>query len=191
MQTDLSANRNLWASRHPWVRGPIEITRAVFDAVEHEAVRGYALREEVCGYLVGPAAAGPLCDEHVAMPNLANKLHAVDPETYFRTASSFFAFNEKKFDDAVRAGQAAGRPVKVLYHSHLDVGAYFSPTDRAVLSMGEPPSGEDGPMKLGPGPGWPLAFLVASVRASGVDDHKMYVWQAGDFVHTDWTVVPG
>ena len=69
----------------------------------------------------------------------ANKLHALDPETYFRTGRTFFAFNEKKFDDAVSAAARGGRPVKVLYHSHLDAGAYFSPTDAAVMSIGEPP----------------------------------------------------
>ena len=53
----------------------------------------------------------------------------------------YFAFNEKKFADAVDASAREGRPVKVLYHSHLDAGAYFSPTDAAVMSMGEPPGG--------------------------------------------------
>ena len=60
--------------------------------------------------------------------------------------------------------RASGRPVKVLYHSHLDAGAYFSPTDAAVMSMGEPPAIEGGPRSpWAPGPAWPLAFLVTSV----------------------------
>jgi hypothetical protein len=112
------------------------------------------------------------------MENQAAKLHALDPETYFRTARTFFAFHSKRFDDAVRRGEAAGRPVKVLYHSHLDAGAYFSPTDEAVMSMGTPPSEEGGAGVLGPGPAWPLAFLVTSVRASGVDAHALFVWSA-------------
>jgi hypothetical protein len=54
--------------------------------------------------------------------------------------------------------------VKVLYHSHLDVGAYFSPTDAEVAKMGqdEPP--------------WDLAYLVTSVRGGEVDDRKLFVW---------------
>ena len=175
--------------RYPWLGGSLQFAQSALDAVAQEAVRGYGANEEVCGYLCGPDDHGRLCDEHVAMPNLANKLHAIDPETYFRTASSFFAFNEKRFDDAVRAGDAERRPVKVLYHSHLDVGAYFSPTDRAVLSMGEPPATEEGAAKIGPGPAWPLAFLVASVRAGGVDGYKLYVWGETDFVESDWSVV--
>jgi proteasome lid subunit RPN8/RPN11 len=55
----------------------------------------------------------------------------------------------------------------VLYHSHLDVGAYFSATDAEVAKMGqhEPP--------------WELAYLVTSVRSGEVDDRKLFVWDVG------------
>lgn len=178
----------------PWQQGSLTIQRAALAAVEADAIARYGTDEEACGYLSGPAG-DVVCDETVPLPNLANKLHKLDPETYFRTGRTFFAFNEKKFDDAVAAGKAAGRPVKVLYHSHLDAGAYFSPTDSAVLSFGEPPSTEGGQAKLGPGPQWPLAFLVTSVRkaeASGaptVDDHKLFVWSGSAFVESTFAVI--
>jgi proteasome lid subunit RPN8/RPN11 len=178
-------------SGFPWTRGGLLMTRAVIEAVEKDALRGYAADEEACGYLRGPADEPLVCDEHVAMPNVANKLHAIDPERYFRTARTFFAFNEKKFDDAVRASEAAGRPVKVLYHSHLDAGAYFSPTDAAVMSMGEPPAEEGGAIAMGPGPAWPLAFLVTSVQKGVIAEHRLFVWdgEAGGFVAAGLTVV--
>lgn len=172
----------------PWLALPVRIDARALRAVEADAERGYAADEEACGYLVGPADDAA-CDEAVAMENVANKLHRADPETYFRNARTFFAFNERKFEKAIEAGDAAGRPVKVLYHSHLDAGAYFSPTDRAVMSMGEAPTEEGGDIVLGPGPAWPLAFLVTSVRAGGVDDHKLFVWGGKDFVESDFTVV--
>lgn len=174
----------------PWIRGGLRITRAALDAIEADAARGYAAGEEACGYLTGPAADGLLCDGHVRMENMASKLHALDPETYFRTARMYFAFNEAKFDRAVREGAKAGRPVKVIYHSHLDAGAYFSPTDAAVMSLGEPPAEEGGAWKPGPGPAWPLAFLVTSVRAAGVDDHRLFVWSAEQraFVEAPFTI---
>jgi proteasome lid subunit RPN8/RPN11 len=177
------------STSHPWTRGGLRIRRSALDAVVADAVRGYAEDAEACGYLVGPADEPLLCDEAVEMPNLANKLHEVDPETYFRTARTFFAFHEKRFDDAVRLGAEMGRPVKVLYHSHLDAGAYFSATDRAVMSLGAPPSSEGGKAELGPGPAWPLAFLVTSVRADGVDDHKLFVWDGTDFTEAPFDVV--
>jgi proteasome lid subunit RPN8/RPN11 len=174
---------------HPWTRGGVRLTRSVLAAVEADALAGYAADEEACGYLRGPSGDG-LCDEHVRMVNTANKLHAVDPARYFRTAREFFSFNEKKFADAVDASARQGRPVKVLYHSHLDAGAYFSPTDAAVMSMGEPPAVEGGQVVMGPGPAWPLAFLVTSVRAGAVAEHALFVWDdaSRSFAPADFTV---
>jgi proteasome lid subunit RPN8/RPN11 len=174
---------------HPWTRGGLRITREAMLAVERDAVSRYARDEEACGYLAGPASDALLCSEAVALENIANKLHALDPVTYFRTARSFFAFHEKRFDDAVRAAAASARPIKVLYHSHLDTGAYFSPTDRAVMSMGSAPETEGGDIVLGPGPAWPLAFLVISVRATEVEDRKLFVWDGSDFVGGSFEVV--
>jgi [CysO sulfur-carrier protein]-S-L-cysteine hydrolase len=177
-------------SDHQWTRGDLTITRAALAVVEKDALRGYAADEEACGYLRGPAENPLLCDEAVVMQNVANKLHAIDPERYFRTARTFFSFNEKKFDDAVRAAASEGRPVKILYHSHLDAGAYFSPTDAAVMSMGEPPASEGGEITMGPGPAWPIAFLVTSVRGGNIDEHRLFVWdtEARSFVDQAITV---
>ncbi len=172
-----------------WTRDGVRLTRAVLAAVEADALRAYAADEEACGYLRGPAG-DTVCDEHVRLVNTANKLHAVDPERYFRTGRTFFSFNEKKFADAVELSQREGRPVKVLYHSHLDAGAYFSPTDAAVMSMGEPPAVEGGPVVLGPGPAWPLAFLVVSVARGVVAGRGLFVWDAAAraFVAAELTV---
>lgn len=173
-----------------WTRGGLRIARSVITAVEADAVRGYAADEEACGYLTGPAGDALLCDAHVRMDNLANRLHAMDPERYFRTGRMYFEFNGVKFGRAVDEGARSGHPVKVLYHSHLDAGAYFSPTDVAVMSQGEPPAEEGGAWKPGPGPAWPLAFLVTSVRATGVDDHRLFVWDAAErtFVPAPFTI---
>lgn len=173
-------------SAHPWTTDGVRLTASALAAVDQDALARYAKGEEACGYVTGPSGDPLLCDEVVALENLANKLHKLDPETYFRTAREFFAFNEKKFDDAVRAGDAAGRPVKVLYHSHVDAGAHFSATDAAVLSLGEPPAFEGGPSTIGPGPAWPLAFLVCAVAtrdgAPAVAERRLYVFADGAFV---------
>jgi proteasome lid subunit RPN8/RPN11 len=176
---------------NPWTAGGLSISKAVMAAVEADALAGYANDEEACGYLRGPAGEPLHCDEHVKMVNVANKLHAIDPEVYFRTGRTYFSFNEKKFDDAVTASAKEGKPVKVLYHSHLDAGAYFSPTDAAVMSMGEPPAVEGGPITMGAGPNWPLAFLVVSVREGKIAEHRLFTWsdEARDFVPSPFTVV--
>jgi len=171
----------LWRVQHPWVEGGLRITRAAIAEVERSAIRGLLDEEEACGFLAGPAEEPLLCDRAVAIPNLARILHERDPVAYFRSPRTFFAFHERTLEAAMREGVSTGSPVKVLYHSHIDVGAYLSGTDAAVLSRGAPPSFEGGPATLGPGPAGMLAFLVTSVRGGEhgplVDDHRLFVWR--------------
>jgi len=175
----------------PWIRGARVVTRAALLAADDDAIRAYARDEEACGYLRGPSLDPLRCDEAVTMENIANKLHRMDPERYFRTGRTYFEFNTFKFEKAVLAAADEGRPVKVLYHSHVDAGAYFSPTDRAAMSMGSMPEVEGGPITMGPGPAYPLAFLVVSVSGGAVKDRGLFVWDEGarDFVASSFTVI--
>jgi proteasome lid subunit RPN8/RPN11 len=150
-----------------WTRGGVRIPKALLERVDEEARAGFAKDEESCGLLVGPAGDGLLVDGIVPMQNRAKQLHELDPDAYPRTARTYFDIDPLKFERAIENGEAAERPVKVLYHSHLDVGAYFSDTDAAAAKMG------------GDAPAYELAYLVTSVRAGVVDDHKLFVWDAG------------
>ena len=141
------------------------IPQAVLEAVHDEARRAYERDEESCGFLVGPRDDARRIDGLVPMVNRANALHRLDPDAYPRTGRTYFDIDSMKFEAAIRRGELEGRPVKVLYHSHLDVGAYFSATDAEVAKMGQ---GE---------PPWDLAYLVTSVRGGRVDDQKLFVWE--------------
>ncbi|MBX3230243.1 MAG: Mov34/MPN/PAD-1 family protein [Labilithrix sp.] len=164
--------------KNPWIQGNLRIAQAVIDKVDEEARAAYARDEESCGLLLGPEDDPLGVDEVVPLENRANKLHALDPETYPRTGRMYFDVDPLKFERAVRAGATNGRPVKVLYHSHLDVGAYFSDTDAAAATMG------------GEAPAYDLAYLVTSVRAGAVDDRKLFIWDpaAKRFVETNLTI---
>jgi len=161
-------------TKHPWVLGGLRIAKALLERVDEQAIAGYASDEESCGLLLGPVSDATLLDEIVPMVNRASVLHRMDPETYPRTPRTYFDIDPLKFARAIEKGEAEGRPVKVLYHSHLDVGAYFSDTDALAAKMG----GDD--------PAYDLAYLVTSVKASGVDDRKLFVWRpdARTFVET-------
>jgi proteasome lid subunit RPN8/RPN11 len=163
-------------TKHPWVRGDLSIGRDLLEQVFVEARAAYARDEESCGFLVGPRDQALALDGIVPMTNRANKLHALDPETYPRTGRTYFDIDSMKFQKAIAEGDASGRPVKVLYHSHLDVGAYFSPTDAEVAKMGAD------------APPFDLAYLVTSVRKSAVDDHKLFVWDPATRVFVESTL---
>lgn len=152
------------ATAHPWILGNLSVPRAALEALEAEARAAYGRDEEACGFLSGPEAEPLLADQAHLMPNLANRYHQLDPETYPRTGRTFFMIDPRKFQRAIEEGARAGRPVKVLWHSHLDVGAYFSDTDAAAANMG------------GDAPANDLAYLVTSVRGGTIDDHKLFVW---------------
>ena len=180
--------------RHPWARDGVRIARALLDEIEAHAREAYAgglaiegghEGEEACGLLEGPSGEPLLVDRALQLPNLANRYHAMDPADYPRTGRMYFLVDPLKFSRAVREGQSNGRPVKVLYHSHLDCGAYFSETDTATALAG------------GDEPAYDLAFLVVSVRGDGkgggaqVDDRKLFVWSAAEkkFVEAKLDVV--
>jgi proteasome lid subunit RPN8/RPN11 len=151
-------------SRHPWALGGLFLPKSLLEQVYAEARAAYARDEESCGLLVGPAEAPLVLDGIVPMRNRANALHALDPETYPRTGRMYFDIDPLAFDRAVRSHEKEGRPGKVLYHSHLDAGAYFSETDAAATTMG------------GNEPAYDLAYLVTSVRAGKVAEHALFVW---------------
>jgi proteasome lid subunit RPN8/RPN11 len=87
----------------------------------------------------------------------------------------------------LRIGQLEGQgfAVAVIYHSHIDAGAYFSETDRRQALFGDEP--------MYPG----VAYVVASVRGSAtgpaVDDTAAFRWDAGrrDFASVELAVPAG
>ena len=173
-------------AKHPWARDGVTVPQSVLDQIDSAARAAYARSgegEEACGVISGPAD-GLFADTQERIPNLANKYHAMDPEAYPRTGRTYFLIDPLKFSKKIKAAEDSGRPIKVLWHSHLDCGAYFSETDsQTALAGGDEPS-------------YDLAFLVVSVRGDGrgggahVDDRKLFVWSATEkkFVEAKLTI---
>ncbi|MCA9529123.1 MAG: Mov34/MPN/PAD-1 family protein [Myxococcales bacterium] len=148
----------------PWVKGALRIEAAVLRQVEADALACYP--SEACGFLFGPADDPPLLDEMRREDNEADKYHRLDPETFPRTSKMYFKINELRAVRALEEGAASGRPLKVIYHSHCDAGAYFSQEDAATFASG-------GTLM------WPCAFLVVSVIDGEVRDRKLHVHVPG------------
>jgi proteasome lid subunit RPN8/RPN11 len=137
----------------------VTIPRAVLDAIYAHAREGYP--EEVCGFIVGT-------DQARRCENRQNALHAEDPVAFPRTAATAYNLGAKDLFFLDRS-QRSERPVKIIYHSHIDVGAYFSAEDeRAATSEGE---------LL-----YPVDHQVVDARADGIKGCRLFRFTDGRFV---------
>ena len=137
---------------------------------ELEAIRTQAVDEypsESCGLVFVRGA------ERLLLPcrNDQDAKHAEDPQRYPRDARTAYYIHA---DDLRRIGQleVQGYSMAVIYHSHVDVGAYFSPTDRkqALLS------------------GYlDQVYVVTSVVSGKAEATKAFRWDAAkdEFVETE------
>ena len=124
--------------------------------------------EECCGVIFsnGPA------ERVQGLTNIQNKLHALDPQTYPRTAVIAYAMDPKELEKAIGEAQAGGARLKAFYHSHPNHDAYFSDEDKAFAC----PFGE---------PNFPgVAQIVVSVYDRKVKSFRAYAWSdsATDFI---------
>ena len=123
-----------------------------------------AYPEEGCG-LVHHRSTGAF--EVQTCENLANKYHALDPETFPRTAKTFYMINPMAFSRSEREGGH----VAVVFHSHCDVGDYFSDEDVAAATM--PRFDPEDPLE----PSHPgTDYLVVSVREGVADRATLFAF---------------
>jgi proteasome lid subunit RPN8/RPN11 len=102
--------------------------------------------------------------------NIQNQLHQSDPINYPRTATTAFTFSAP---DALFLSRNinSDNSVKIIYHSHPDVGAYFSHTDKTnALYEGQPIYHVD--------------HLVIDVQKSSVICAKIF-----RFIKTEYTLI--
>jgi proteasome lid subunit RPN8/RPN11 len=136
-----------------------DIPRAVLEAIYAHAREGYP--EEVCGFIVGG-------DEARRCENRQNALHVEDPATFPRTATTAYNLGARDIMFLDRS-QKSERPVRVIYHSHVDVGAYFSAEDERAATA-------DGELL------YPVDYLVVDVQKAGVRGAKLFRFEGGKFV---------
>jgi adenylyltransferase/sulfurtransferase len=136
-----------------------ELPRTVLDAIYAHARAGYP--EEICGFVIAE-------NEVLRCENRQNALHAEDPAHFPRDARTAYNLGAKDLFFLDRSLRSE-RPVTVIYHSHVDVGAYFSDEDaRAATFDGEPL--------------YPVDYLVVDVRADGVHGAARFRFADGRFV---------
>jgi proteasome lid subunit RPN8/RPN11 len=163
------------SGERPWIAGDLTIDRGVLAQIEAHALESYP--SESCGFVTGPADQPALLDASIRQVNEADKYHALDPVTFPRTSRMYFKINEMRAARAFENGERDGHPIKVIYHSHCDAGAYFSAEDAATFAV-------DGTLM------WPCAFIVVSVQQGKLAETKLWVHVPGsnDFAESTLTV---
>ena len=135
---------------------------------EREAIRSQAVEEypfEACGVILARGGERRL----LRCRNAQNELHARDPQRHPRDARTAYYIDPK---DLLRIGdlEREGFGVAVIYHSHVDAGAYFSETDRRQALVGSEPAHPS------------AVYVVASVVAGALDEMKAFQWNGRSFV---------
>jgi proteasome lid subunit RPN8/RPN11 len=121
---------------------------------------------EVCGFVV--RRGNEL--EVVPVPNVADRYHDQDPERFPRTSRDSYLMDPKVQLRLQRETDAWGGEIVAVWHSHVEVGAYFSEKDRADAVV-------DGIQTM---PG--AEYLVLGVRGGRVTEAKRFRWDGSGFV---------
>lgn len=108
---------------------------------------------ECCGYILGQ---GPTA-ELVPCVNVQDRLHALDPEAFPRTAENGYNIGGKELLRLTRSLESDA-PARIVYHSHPRVGAYFSEEDTRAAIAAE----------------WPVDYLVVDVQEHAVIEAVLF-----------------
>lgn len=131
-----------------------------------EAVLERAYPAEGCGIVV---VGGDGAVRVAASENLTEAMRAAQPELYTRGAENGYVLDGRLIVEAERRGEQ----LVAIFHSHPDVGAYFSAEDvaRALVDWG------DGPEPAYPG----VDYLVTAVDAGRASESKLFRWDGAQF----------
>ncbi len=138
---------------------PLEIPGEVLTQVYRESRRSFPA--ECCGWLSGPAdgaAATTLrrCENAQAEGGHPTETARTAETAYVIAGNDLLELNRSLDSDT---------PALVIYHSHPNGGAYFSPTDREVATS-----------PWGDGPAYPVQQLVVGITGERVVEAALFAW---------------
>src|SRR6185503_9420473 len=109
------------------------LSQETWNEISRHSVESFP--EECCGLVLSIGTK----EQVRRIDNIQNKLHALDPATYPRTAAIAYAMDPIELEAVLDAAAAAGGKLKAFYHSHPNHEAYFSAEDKAFATpFGEP-----------------------------------------------------
>ena len=148
------------------IRREFHLEQAAWEKISRHSQEAFP--EECCGLVFSDGRT----DRVQRVENIQNKLHALDPLTYPRTAVIAYAMDPQELEAILQHEQSTGAKLKAFYHSHPQHEAYFWAEDKAFATpFGEPTFPE-------------AAQIVVSVFDGAIKDAKAFAWSeaAKDFV---------
>jgi proteasome lid subunit RPN8/RPN11 len=151
-----------------------EMTSAALREIYAHATREYPF--ECCGIVFG-AKTAPTADHVRVCRNIQNDLHAQDPATHTRDART--AYNLDAGDlFALQKSLRGDQPAKIVYHSHVEVGAYFSDTDQAAARFDDEPT-------------YPVEYVVIDASKTGARGAAQFAWDPAARSYVEVRRYPG
>jgi len=163
-----------------------KISRSNMDRIVAQAEREFPY--ECCGFVIGSisgstsgSTSGDKAVEEVRpIANIQNAQHAKDPGAFPRDARTAFLMDPKEHLAVMREIDDRKLALKIVYHSHPDHDAYFSPTDRRQACSFDPDY-----------PDYPeTAYVVMSIIGGKFNRAAAFIWDETkkEFVETTLTI---
>jgi [CysO sulfur-carrier protein]-S-L-cysteine hydrolase len=155
-----------------------KISRSNMDLIVAQAEREFPY--ECCGFIIGSSSGDDSIEDVRPIVNIQNAQHAKDPSGFPRDARTAFLMDPKEHLAVMREIDDRKLALKIVYHSHPDHEAYFSPTDRRQACSFDPDY-----------PDYPeTAYVVLSIMAGKFHRAAAFVWDSGkkEFVEGTMTI---
>jgi proteasome lid subunit RPN8/RPN11 len=152
----------------------VSIPRNFIDQILRQAENDYP--HETCGILIGPQNEKEKVTTIYPCRNVQDEYHALDPVNFPRTAETAYFIDPKDLLRIQKESREKQCEMRVIYHSHVNVGAYFSEEDqRIALADGRPAY-----------PG--VSYIVVSVRERKAGEVSLFYWdeKSESFVKTEF-----
>ena len=119
---------------------------------------------ETCGIPTGPKTEKQKLTRIYPCRNLQDEYHLQDPISFPRTARTAYFIDPRDLLRIQKEAREKNCEMRVIYHSHVDAGAYFSEEDeRIALSEGRPAY-----------PG--VSYVVVSVKEGKTKEAALFDW---------------
>ncbi|MDP3920008.1 MAG: M67 family metallopeptidase [Candidatus Omnitrophota bacterium] len=148
----------------------VEVSENFLKQIIQQAEAEYP--NECCGMILGPKSQVGNMTKLRPCRNVQDDYHQKDPEIFKRDAKAAYFIDPRELLEIQKEARESGEEIRVIYHSHINVGAYFSDEDkRAATAEGEP---------VYPG----VAYLVVSVVEGKAKGHNTFTWndERKDFI---------